>query len=137
MEEEEGEGEEGNSSLQHLDAAALGCATFGSVEERRLASGARLSAWCPTMDLLAVVHRDGTVAVLRMDLHRLWACPPPDAAAGSNAALLTWRPDGRVLLVAYENGAAAMLEVERGALVHALALPQPAAAPCCADWIGF
>jgi len=52
------------------------------------------AAWCPTMDLLALVTADGQLAVYRLNWHscalkELWKATP-----AHHITTLTWRPDG-------------------------------------------
>jgi hypothetical protein len=52
------------------------------------------AAWCPTMDLLALVTADGQLAVFRLNWHscalkELWKATPEQ-----HITTVTWRPDG-------------------------------------------
>ena len=61
-------------------------------QNKPLPSGVSLGAWCPSMDLLALVFEDGTLALHRLDWHRLWLTAPDVPITA-----LAWRRDGCML----------------------------------------
>jgi hypothetical protein len=76
-------------------AAAMATATaFTEYVSERVEVLAVAAAWCPTMDLLALVTADGQLAVHRLNWHscalkELWKASPEQ-----HITTLTWRPDG-------------------------------------------
>lgn len=76
-------------------AAAMATATaFTEYVSERVEVLAVAAAWCPTMDLLALVTADGQLAVYRLNWHscalkELWKATPEQ-----HITTLTWRPDG-------------------------------------------
>jgi hypothetical protein len=74
-------------------AAAMATA-FAEYVSERVEVLAVVAAWCPTMDLLALVTADGQLAVYRLNWHaralkELWKSTPEH-----HVTTLTWRPDG-------------------------------------------
>jgi anaphase-promoting complex subunit 4 len=50
--------------------------SFTILKDLPLTSDIELTCWCPTMDLCAVVSKDGQLHLHRMDWQLLWAVSP-------------------------------------------------------------
>jgi Anaphase-promoting complex subunit 4 WD40 domain len=55
---------------------------FTPLLDRALPSTVRYAAWCPTMDLLALVMEDNRVHVHRLNWQRLWVTTPQAEVSG-------------------------------------------------------
>ena len=64
----------------------------------------------PTIDVVAVSTKDGTLSLHRIDWQRLWRSVSP----GNEATCLTWREDGKILAVGRRNGDVELFHVENG-----------------------
>ncbi|XP_037071300.1 anaphase-promoting complex subunit 4-like [Pollicipes pollicipes] len=84
--------------------------------EKQLPAEVSSMVWSPKMDLIAFSLASGGVALYRMTLHRVWSVDPPEE--GVSVSALCWRPDGRVLAVAYTSGLLSYLDLESGETVH-------------------
>mmetsp|Transcript_21502 Transcript_21502/g.55156 ORF Transcript_21502/g.55156 Transcript_21502/m.55156 type:complete len:831 (+) Transcript_21502:164-2656(+) len=87
---------------------------FTPLLDRSLPAEVRVSAWCPTMDLLALATADGQVAVQRLtwqprSWQQLWSVTPE-----ADVTSLCWQPDGKALAVGHCDGGIALLDVENG-----------------------
>lgn len=78
-----------------------------------------LLRWCPNMDLIAFVTDTDELVVNRLAGHRVWLNTPytPRGAQVTPVAL-DWRPDGKVLVIAYDNGHLQYLDVNDGSVVE-------------------
>eukprot|EP01134_Creolimax_fragrantissima_P006407 CFRG6407T1 len=74
--------------------------------------------WCPTMDIAAVALVEGRVQLLRFSGVKLWT----SITKGDDVQVtaLRWRPDGKVLAVAFDIGLVDLLDVETGAVLHSI-----------------
>ena len=77
-------------------------------------------AWCPTMDLLAVVTGDSQLMVHRP---ASWTRLFTHAGFDHPIACLAWRPDGQVLAVGHSNGSVTMFGVEQGDVLAPVSPP--------------
>ncbi|KAG8329158.1 hypothetical protein J6590_093351 [Homalodisca vitripennis] len=69
------------------------------LEERHVAIKVDLMVWSNKMDLLALSNSKGEIALHRLTWQRVWLLPPP--TPDMVVRKLAWRPDGRVIAVAY------------------------------------
>ena len=78
--------------------------------------GAEHVALCPTMDLVAIVTRDGALIVHRtMTWQKLLTVPTAEMSEmGGGPTAICWAPDGRVLVLGHATGAIVLHDVERG-----------------------
>ncbi len=73
-----------------MASAAAKAQSFVALHDKPLTVGVAIGCWCPTMDLLALVTKDGHLVVYRLNWQKLWlACP---AVAITS---MFWKPDGR------------------------------------------
>ena len=91
---------------------------FRVEQDKMLPSTISLAAWCPTMDLLALVTSDSQVIVHRLSWQQLLgkAQIPPSAVP---ITALCWHPDGKSLVIGREDGALIIYNVEDGGQLHA------------------
>ncbi len=97
-------------------AAAMGSPSpadavcFAQLLDTPLHAEACLCAWCPTMDICALVLDDGQQLQLhRLNWQLLWMASPE--------ALITaicWSPDGRQLAAGHQDGSVSIYDVESG-----------------------
>lgn len=89
----------------------MSCFRRVHVDDKALASEPlrRLMAWCPTMDLLALVVGENMVAVHRLSWARLLTFEHT-----SSVSALCWSPDGRTLAVGFDDGRLTLYDVESG-----------------------
>lgn len=64
---------------------------FSLLHEAPITHQVLRGSWCPTMDLLALLSEDGSLAVQRLDAQKLWAATLSDVR---QVTTLCWRPDG-------------------------------------------
>ncbi|KAJ1635663.1 hypothetical protein T492DRAFT_902466 [Pavlovales sp. CCMP2436] len=81
--------------------------------ERTLASEASVPAWCPSMDLLALVAGERQLAVHRLSWQRLFTVSAFEHALTA----IAWRPDGKMVAVGLADGSLCLFSVEDGALL--------------------
>ncbi|KAL6045953.1 anaphase promoting complex subunit 4 [Balamuthia mandrillaris] len=68
----------------------------------------KLLEWCPRMDLLALVTVEDQLLVHRLSWQRLFAIPSDKRVVTA----LTWRPDGKVIAVGYQDGTITLFDIE-------------------------
>ncbi|XP_054268387.1 anaphase-promoting complex subunit 4 isoform X2 [Macrosteles quadrilineatus] len=97
------------------------------LEERHVASKVDLMVWSNKMDLLALSNTKGEIALHRLTWQRVWLLPPP--SPDIIVRKLAWRPDGRVIAVAYVpkspggeevKGSVSLVDVENKDILHTL-----------------
>ena len=88
---------------------------FKVEQDRILPAAVALAAWCPTMDLLALVTSDSQVYVLRLAGQLLGKQQIPPSEVPITA--LCWHPDGKSLVVGREDGRMVMHNVEDGGVL--------------------
>jgi hypothetical protein len=74
--------------------------TFPQYEEKLLTDDTevRMTLWCPNVDLLAIVHKNGLLSICRNGVHTVW-----NWLAESDIMALAWRPDGIVATYLVQN----------------------------------
>ena len=96
--------------------------------DKSAASPVTASAWCPTMDLLALLTATNYLHIHRLAFDKLFSLEltPPDAlpaaAADDNTwrvTALSWRPDGKAIAVGDSGGGVQLVDVETRAVVVA------------------
>ena len=71
------------------------------------------------MDLIAFITDSDEVVVNRLAGHRVWANTPYTPKQEKVTPVgLEWRPDGKLLAVAYDNGCLQYLDVNDGKVVQ-------------------
>jgi len=102
-------------------------ATMRQLEERQVEHEIRLMEWSPKMDIIAVGFANGDVSLYRLNWQRLWTCSLPAAAKDEDGQedrgccqAISWRPDGKVLAVAYTGGQIILLDIESNLPIHTI-----------------
>ena len=92
--------------------------------DKSAASPISRSAWCPTMDLLALLTTTNYLHVHRLAFDKLFSLQltPPDtlpteAEDSWRVTALAWRPDGKAIAVGDSAGAVQLVDVETRAAV--------------------
>lgn len=67
------------------------------------------SAWCPTMDLLAIATADGQLYLHRLNWQRVWLITPD-----SPVTAVCWHPSGKGLATGHKDGTVSLLHLENG-----------------------
>ena len=76
---------------------------------------ARTVAWCPNMDLLALVGNDGGLTILSsFEGKKLVSKSPADMGSGATCA--AWSPDGKTLALGHVDGALSFFDLEHDEL---------------------
>lgn len=95
--------------------------SFRQVDERHVLSEVRLMEWSPKMDLIALATMQGEVLLHRLSWQKVWAL---SALGGRDKEIkievLSWRPDGKILAVAYETGKIVLCDVENADILHTI-----------------
>lgn len=86
------------------------------LEERHVATKVELMVWSNKMDLLALSNVRGEVALHRLTWQKVWAVSPP--SEGVHVKGMAWRPDGKVIAVAYSNSDILLIDVENKETLH-------------------
>ncbi|KAJ9589849.1 hypothetical protein L9F63_017004 [Diploptera punctata] len=86
------------------------------LEERHVATKVELMVWSNKMDLLALSNVRGEVALHRLTWQKVWSLAPP--AEGISVKGMAWRPDGKVIAVAYSNNDITLIDVENKETLH-------------------
>ncbi|XXQ31204.1 Anaphase-promoting complex subunit 4 [Plasmodiophora brassicae] len=93
-----------------------GSSSFTCELDKALPSDLCLMAWCPTMDLIAMVLADGTLDVRRLSWQRLF---DPMRLPGA-VVDLCWAPDAAAIALAYADNRIDIVSVERARLLHSI-----------------
>ena len=97
--------------------------------ELALSAEVRLGAFCPTMDLLALVTSpDDQVSLWRLSWQKLFSISP-----AATVTSLAWRPDGKVLTLGLSSGSIDLINVETGEAFLQQSVAE--AAVCCLSWL--
>ncbi|KAJ4436697.1 hypothetical protein ANN_16829 [Periplaneta americana] len=86
------------------------------LEERHVATKVELMVWSNKMDLLALSNVRGEVALHRLTWQKVWSLPPP--SEGIDVKGMAWRPDGKVIAIAYSNSDILLIDVENKETLH-------------------
>ncbi|KAK7790646.1 hypothetical protein R5R35_006539 [Gryllus longicercus] len=86
------------------------------LEERHVATKVELLVWSNKMDLLALSNVRGEVALHRLTWQKVWSLPPP--TEGSTVKGMAWRPDGKVIAIAYSTCEILLVDVENKETLH-------------------
>ncbi|GMM38415.1 hypothetical protein DASC09_057540 [Saccharomycopsis crataegensis] len=71
-------------------------------------------SWCPTMDLLAVISKDGSLWIYRADGQRIWSFP----LRSFNAQVKTcWSRDGKFIVAASKTFGRRLFDVQLGKVI--------------------
>ena len=94
--------------------------------DKSAASPITSSAWCPSMDLLALLTATNYLHVHRLAFDKLFSLQlephhslPVEAEDGWRVTQLAWRPDGKAVAVGDSGGGVQLVDVETRAVVAA------------------
>lgn len=82
-----------------------------------------LTAFCPTMDLVATVSKKDTVDVWRYNGQRVFGLMPEDDP--TQICGVAWRPDGKMLAVTMADGRVLLIDSFSGKVAHQLRIKTP------------
>ncbi len=95
--------------------------------ELALSAEVRLGAFCPTMDLVALVtDPDDQVCLWRLSWQKLFSFPPV-----AKVSAVAWRPDGKVLTLGLITGVIVLINVETGEAFLQLTVAEAAVCSLC------
>ncbi|XP_034239473.1 anaphase-promoting complex subunit 4 [Thrips palmi] len=86
------------------------------LDERHVAIKVELMLWSSKMDLLALSNTRGEVALHRLSWQRVWSLSPRQEGASVRA--MAWRPDGKVIAIAYSTKELLLIDVENKETLH-------------------
>ena len=92
------------------------CGSFRQLEDKPCSAEILCQKWSPKMDLLALVTVEGEVWLQRLSWKRVWAISASEA--DERALSVAWRPDGKVLAVAFNNGKVKLFNIENAECIH-------------------
>ncbi|XP_035206224.1 anaphase-promoting complex subunit 4-like [Stegodyphus dumicola] len=95
--------------------------SFRQLEQRHVSAEIALMEWNPMLDLIALATVNGEVILHRLTWQKVWSFPSPSTK--DKVVLVTaiaWRPDGKILAYAYDNGKVTLCDVENSEAVHLL-----------------
>ncbi|XP_060525393.1 anaphase-promoting complex subunit 4 [Cylas formicarius] len=85
--------------------------TIKQLEEKNVANEINCMVWSNRMDLVAFSNNiSGELALHRLTWTRAWSLNPPKD--NTTVSGIAWRPDGKVLAVAYNPGDVVLIDVE-------------------------
>ncbi|KAK5650039.1 hypothetical protein RI129_001068 [Pyrocoelia pectoralis] len=103
--------------------------TIKQVEERNVANEIDILLWSDRMDLVAISNVKGEVALHRLSWARAWCLAPPMEYVLVSG--MAWRPDGRILAVAYNTGDIYLINVENKNVLHKVHIEEQVT---CISW---
>ncbi|CAN8004254.1 unnamed protein product [Ixodes pacificus] len=95
-------------------------ASFRQTEERNVSGEVDLMLWSPKLDLIALALVQGQVALHRLSRKRVWLRAPPGGKEQNKVKSLAWRPDGKILAIAYDTGTIILCNVENADIIHTI-----------------
>ncbi|VEN36673.1 unnamed protein product [Callosobruchus maculatus] len=90
--------------------------TIKQLEERNVPNEINFMVWSDKMDLVAFSNVKGEVALHRLTWSRAWSLSPPKDGLTVNC--MAWRPDGKVLAIAYSCGRVQLVGVENKKILN-------------------
>ncbi|XP_054707714.1 anaphase-promoting complex subunit 4-like [Uloborus diversus] len=94
---------------------------FRQLEQRHVTAEITLMEWNPMLDLIALATVTGEVILHRLSWQKVWSFPSPSTKDETVlVSAMAWRPDGKVLAYAYDNGKVTLCDVENSETVHLL-----------------
>ncbi|RZC38115.1 anaphase-promoting complex subunit 4 [Asbolus verrucosus] len=88
------------------------------LEEKNVASEITLMVWSDRMDLVALANVKGEVALHRLAWTKAWSLNAPKD--GLTVKGITWRPDGKIIAIAYSSGEVILVKVENKSILHSI-----------------
>lgn len=89
--------------------------SFSVLVEKKTWQGVERTVWSPAMDLLAVLTKDGQLALHRLNWQKLWS-----NTFDTGAVDICWKPNGKAIAVGHEDGTVSLLDVENGDLLKSV-----------------
>ncbi|XP_022847559.1 anaphase-promoting complex subunit 4 [Olea europaea var. sylvestris] len=96
--------------------------------DKPIASQVKIAEWNPEKDLLAMVTEDSKLLLHRFNWQRLWTISP-----GKCISSICWRPDGKSIAVALEDGTISLHDVENGKLLRSMKFHTVSV--ICLNWV--
>lgn len=112
-----------------ISIMAGSCGSFRQLEDKPCSAELLDKKWSPKMDLLAIVTVEGEVWLQRLSWKRVWSL---SASEARRALSVAWRPDGKILAVAFSDGKIKLIDIENAECVHQA---QVQTIPTSLDWI--
>lgn len=88
------------------------------LEEKQVVIEIDLMVWSDRLDLVAFSNTKGELALHRITWTKAWSLPPP--REGGLITALAWRPDGKVIAVAYDTKELLLINVENKKILHGI-----------------
>ena len=104
------------------------CGSFRQLEDKPCSAEILDQKWSPKMDLIALVTVEGEVWLQRLSWKRVWSI----STAEGRAVSVAWRPDGKILAVAFSDGKIKLFDIENAECVYKTEIEST---PMCLDWI--
>lgn len=105
------------------------CGSFRQLEDKPCSAEILYQKWSPKMDLLALVTVEGEVWLQRLSWKRVWSI---SASEAGRALSISWRPDGKILAVAFSDGKIKLFDIENAECIHKTEIQTT---PTSLDWI--
>ena len=105
------------------------CGSFRQLEDRPCSAEILYQKWSPKMDLVALVTVEGDVWLQRLSWKRVWSISGSEAGRALSVA---WRPDGKILAVAFNDGKIKLFNIENAECVHETKIETK---PTSVDWM--
>lgn len=102
--------------------------SFRQLEDKPCSAEILYQRWSPKMDLLALVTVEGEVWLQRLSWKRVWTI----STAEGRALSVAWRPDGKILAVAFNDGKIQLFDIENAECIHKTKIEST---PTSMDWI--
>ena len=105
------------------------CGSFRQLEDKACSAEILHQKWSPKMDLLALVTAEGDVWLQRLSWKRVWSI---SASEAGQALSVAWRPDGKILAAAFNDGKIKLFDIENAECVHETEIEST---PTSIDWV--
>ncbi|KAK9480633.1 anaphase-promoting complex, cyclosome, subunit 4-domain-containing protein [Lipomyces japonicus] len=117
---------------QDSDEEEESSGSFKVLAEKTLPSPVRpeLFSWCPSMDLLTFSPDQLSIWLYRMSGQLVWKLNLKVASAGISR--ITWKPDGKMLALACDDGIIRVCDVNNGRIVHQISTETSVS---CLNWV--
>ncbi|KAH8665010.1 anaphase-promoting complex, cyclosome, subunit 4-domain-containing protein [Tricladium varicosporioides] len=92
----------------------------------------RLTAYCPSMDLVALGTTDQQVLIYRLNGQRVYGATQKNSKLRVNS--IKWKPNGQLLAVAWNDGSVRLVGAESGKIVHQFSTGDAVTEITCMGW---
>ncbi|KAH6668009.1 anaphase-promoting complex, cyclosome, subunit 4-domain-containing protein [Halenospora varia] len=92
----------------------------------------RLTAYCPSMDLIALGTTDQQVLIYRLNGQRVYGATQKTSKLQVNS--IKWKPNGQLLAVAWNDGVVRLVGAESGKIVHQFSTGDAVTGITCMGW---